>query len=146
MKIGHTFKFRGQRYTCVDRFEIEHRTDYWIPILELESRCPTCGAAFSLTASRTQIRKRSLVRRCRPCRQLRLGPVEWKPPARKPSARKPKKKQHRLARGKPRPRPSAPRLELSRCQGEVRQPQTQKTHQAPEVEQTYAWALGMLLG
>lgn len=75
MKIGKAITFRGQRYTCVGQFETEYRPGWWIPIFELASRCPTCGDAFTATASRTQIRRRKLVRRCKPCRRLRLGPV-----------------------------------------------------------------------
>lgn len=76
MKIGRSFKFRDQRYQCIGQFETEYRPGRCIPIIELASRCPTCGNPFTITASRTQIRKRELVRRCAPCRQLRLGPVK----------------------------------------------------------------------
>jgi hypothetical protein len=73
---GYRFTTRGQRYIQTGQFWHEMPSGHEVRILELESICPECGTTFELTASRGQIRKRQLVRRCVPCRALCKGPVK----------------------------------------------------------------------
>jgi len=67
MKVGRTFKHRGQQYECLDRFEYE-RPATWIWIYTLRSACPECGRRFTCTASKSQRDKNQLPRRCEHCR------------------------------------------------------------------------------
>jgi hypothetical protein len=79
VRTGESFKFRGQAYECTGRFEYEVPAR-WVSVIELHSRCPDCGRGFSCTATRSQIRKRELRRRCDSCRSPGVPiPVKPKP-------------------------------------------------------------------
>jgi len=67
MKVGKTFRQRGQQYECVDRFEYE-RPATWIWIYRLRSTCPDCNRPFTCTASKSQWKKNQISRRCERCR------------------------------------------------------------------------------
>jgi hypothetical protein len=141
----NSFAFRGQRYTRIGRFEIEYQPGRWIPIFELESRCPTCGDTFTVTASRSQIRNRKLGRRCKPCRRLRLGPVAPSSTARAAALRNQRGRKALVRKSRKRGRQasvlrvSEPRQAPSQCRA---------THQAPSLPEmkpddrrTLEWAL-----
>jgi hypothetical protein len=67
MKLGKTFRHRGQQYECVDRFEYERpATRIWI--YTLRSTCPDCGRQFTCTATQSQWKKNQMPRRCERCR------------------------------------------------------------------------------
>jgi hypothetical protein len=66
MRIG-SFKFKGQAYDCLGRFEYERPARcFWL--YELRSLCPDCGRGFTCTATESAINKRMLRRRCDACR------------------------------------------------------------------------------
>ena len=66
--LGNSFNFKGQRYEYTGSREIEVPAKR-VTVYQLRSRCPDCGAAFTVSASARQIQGRSLNRRCRDCRK-----------------------------------------------------------------------------
>ena len=67
MRIGATFKLRGQPYECTGSFEHDIPARC-VTVFELYTRCPDCGRGFTATASASQIHKRQVNRRCHDCR------------------------------------------------------------------------------
>jgi hypothetical protein len=109
MMVGNTFKRRGQKYECTDRFGYE-RPACFMRLYTLVSRCPDCARRFTFTASITQINKGQLVRRCEHCRDPGR-PVELpstKAAAQSKSAAQKRRKRAPLAKAATRRRLIAP--------------------------------------
>jgi hypothetical protein len=101
VRTGESFRFKGQAYECTGSFEYEVPAR-WVSVIELHSRCPDCGRGFSCTATRSQIRKRELRRRCDYCCSPGVPvPVKLKSPlareAKAPRAAKRGRTRHKTA-------------------------------------------------
>jgi hypothetical protein len=77
VRKDESFDFEGQTYECVGQSEYHDTPARRISVLELYSRCPDCNRGFLCLATRSQIQKRELPRRCDDCQSV-YDPVSAK--------------------------------------------------------------------